>query len=118
MTLLIDVFPVIVLIGLVVAVVALWRLAKRYSLGSVEGGAWEFELPEPPGQRQVPWELEQVNRQLALSGEGSPLVPLLNQMIQASPLDSNQYLLGANASRSQIERVVADLEKAIGMRNG
>lgn len=110
-----SLFPLVAFIGIVVGIVFVWRMGKRFSLGSVEGGSWEFELPEPPGQRDVPWELDQVDRQLATIGEGSPLITLLNQMVEASPLDRNRYLLGPRATKAQIEAVVADLEKAIGM---
>ncbi len=110
-----SLFPLVVLIWIVLGLVVAWRLAKHFSLGSVEGGSWEFELPEPPGQKSVPWELDQVDRQLATIGAGSPLITLLNQMIQASPLDRDHYFLGPGATKAQIEAVVADLEKAIGM---
>ncbi len=110
-----SLFPLVVLVWIVLGLVVAWRLKKHYSLGSVEGGSWEFELPEPPGQKSVPWELDQVDRQLATIGEGSPLITLLNQMVEASPLDRNRYLLGPRATKAQIAAVVADLEEAIGM---
>ncbi|MEZ5341127.1 MAG: hypothetical protein R2706_06665 [Acidimicrobiales bacterium] len=115
---LVDVFPLIALIWVIVGLIVLWRLAKRYSLGAVEGGAWEHELPAPPGQATVPWELEQVHRQLSMSGDNPPIIALLNQMVVASPLDSDLYCLGPRASRQLIEATVTELQRAIGMRNG
>lgn len=114
-------FPFLVTIMVLVGIgLATW-LAKSISMGTIEGGPWELTIPEPPGQRDKPWELQAVEQQLVWSDPsrgGAPIVALLNQLVDASSLDNDRFKLPTYASRSQVEWVVAELERETGIRPG
>lgn len=120
--LLIDLFPLFVVIGVVVVFVAALRLDRRMSRGSHSAGPAEVPRPSPVGQEQVPWELRSIEDQVRLvSAQRAMAVPrydltaTVNRLLMASGLTDPGDQLPMTASEADLVAAVSKIERRLGL---
>ena len=120
--LLIDLFPVIVVIGVVVVFIAALRLDRRMSRGAHSAGPAEVPRPTPVGQEQVPWELRSIEDQVrVMSRSATTAVPrydltaTVNRLMAASGLTDPRDQLPVTASEADLVIAVSKIERRLGL---
>jgi hypothetical protein len=118
MTFLADALPFVAVIAMIGMVILLVRLNRRVSRGSRSAGPRSVDAPDPVGLTATPWELEAIDLQLS-SPRDSParrdLVATVNRLIAASQNHTRRTVLPISAGNGEIEDIVIDLEKKLGL---
>jgi hypothetical protein len=120
MSVLVDLFPILVLSGLAAVAVLAIRLSRRLSRGTGSAGDLEPSRPEPVGQTQTPWEVRAIDERLRLlshrptAGAHNDLTATVNRLIVAVGLPPEQQL-PLNASREQLDWAVSQIEYRLGL---
>ncbi len=120
--LLIDLFPLFVIVGTMSLFFAALRLDRRMSRGAHSAGPTEAPRPAPVGQEQVPWELRSIENQLRsvpIRTTGAvprhELTATVNRLMMASGLTNPLDQLPITATEADMTRAVAKMETRLGL---
>ncbi|MCP3992992.1 MAG: hypothetical protein GY724_28275 [Actinomycetia bacterium] len=115
--LLVDLFPLFVIIGILVVFLTAARLDRRMSRGAHSAGPAEVPRPTPAGQEQVPWELRSIEDQVQLvSTHTTSAVPrydltaTVNRLMTASGLTDPRDQLPMTASEADLATAITKIE--------
>jgi hypothetical protein len=117
-----ELFPLLVVIGVLIVVVGALRLDRRMSRGAYSAGPTEVPRPDPAGQAAVPWELRAIEDQLRMaSAQSSQAVPrydltaTVNRLLTAAGLTDPRHQLPVTATEAELAAAVTKIEQQLGL---
>ena len=121
--LLIDGFPVLVMVAVLTVGILGFQLRRHLGSGAYSAGPLDVAAPDPPGQEETPWELAAIDQQLRISDTAAApaltrrydLTATINRLSASAGLASPEEQLSITASMSDIEAAVARIEERLGL---
>jgi hypothetical protein len=118
---LIELFPLVAVVAVVVVLMLALRLDRRLSRGAFSAGPMDIERSRPAGQERTPWELLAIDDQLVLAtGSAGPAVPrydltaTVNRLITAAGLPAH-HQLPITANLDQLATAISHIEDRLGL---
>lgn len=119
---LLDLFPLIVAVGVATALALAVRLKGRTGRAPTSAGPLDVVRPNPPGLVPVPWELQAIQYQIdLLNDRRSMAVPrydltaTVNRLMTVSGLMDPRDHLPVTASAFELEAAVTKIEDQLGL---
>ena len=117
---LLQVYPWAVALGVVVVFIAALRLDRRMSRGAHSAGPADVPRPAPPGQAEIPWELEAIEGQLRLAAgrtslavQRYDLTATVNRLLVAAGLTGAHHQLPMTATEDQLDHAITLIERQL-----
>lgn len=118
--LLLEGFPLLVLLGALLIVFLGLQLHRHLGQGSYSAGPLEVQPAIPPGQEPTPWELKAIDDQLVMLTDPDvgvvrryDLTATINRLSASAGLVGSEYELAVTATEAELEAAVARIEEVL-----
>lgn len=117
---LLDLFPLLVVLAALLVVYLGLRLHRHLGQGSYSAGPLVVRPADPPGQEPIPWELRAIDTQLrVVTNPGVAVVrrydltATINRLSASAGLSGSEYQLPITATEADLEAAVARIEERL-----
>lgn len=119
---LLELFPIVVLLGALMVVYFGLRLHRHLGESSFSAGPLDVQRAESPGQEATPWELKAIDDQLTMLRDPSggvvrryDLNATIDRLSASAGLVGSEYELPITATEADLEAAVARIEEGLNL---